>query len=72
MHVGGHTAAYTKNTTHRSSVTANMHLIGERYFLYRYRIFIVCSVTGLMQNTSCDAMRCDALCSPALDAIEDE
>ena len=23
-----------------------MHLIGERYFLYRYRIVIVCSVTG--------------------------
>ena len=36
----GHTATY------RSSVTANMHLIGERYFLYRHRIVIVCSVTG--------------------------
>ena len=24
--------------TIRSSVTANMHLIGERYFWYRYRV----------------------------------
>ena len=36
MHVSGHTA------TIRSSVTANMNLIGERY-LY---MVIVCSVTG--------------------------
>ena len=32
MHVSGHTS------TIHSSVTANMHLIGERYFLYRYRV----------------------------------
>ena len=32
MHVSGHTA------TIRSSVTGNMNLIGERYFLYRYRV----------------------------------
>ena len=32
--------------TIRSSVTANMHLIDERYFLYRYRIVVVCSVNG--------------------------
>ena len=32
MHVSGHTATY------RGIVTANMHLIGERYFLYRYRV----------------------------------
>ena len=32
MHVSGHT------TTYRSRLTANMHLIGERYFLYRYRV----------------------------------
>ena len=29
--------------TYRTSVTANMNLIGERFFWYRYRI--VCSVT---------------------------
>ena len=32
MHVSGHIATY------RSNVTANMYLIGERYFLYRYRV----------------------------------
>ena len=32
MHVSGRSA------TIRSSVTANMHLIGARYFLYRYRV----------------------------------
>ena len=32
MHVSGRSA------TIRSSVTANMHLIGVRYFLYRYRV----------------------------------
>ena len=32
MHVSGHT------TTYRSRLTANMHLIGERYFLNRYRV----------------------------------
>ena len=31
---------------YRTSVTANMNLIGERFFWYRYRIIIVCSVTG--------------------------
>ena len=40
MHVSGHTA------TIRSSVTGNMNLIGERYFLYRYHIVIAYSVTG--------------------------
>ena len=39
----GHTAP--DNDMIRSSVTANMHLIGKRYFLYRYRIVIVCSVS---------------------------
>ena len=43
----GHTATY------RSSLTANMHLIGERDFLYRYRIVIVCmSVTGHLIDVS--------------------
>ena len=33
MHVSGHTATY------RTSVTANMNLIGElRFFWYRYRV----------------------------------
>ena len=32
MHVSGHTG------TIRSSVTANMNLIGERLFWYRYRV----------------------------------
>ena len=32
MHVNGHTG------TIRSSVTANMNLIGERLFWYRYRV----------------------------------
>ena len=32
MNVSGHTATY------RSSVAADMHLIGERYFLYRFRV----------------------------------
>ena len=32
IHVSCHTATY------RSSVTGNMQLIGERYFLYRYRV----------------------------------
>ena len=32
MHVGGYTATY------RSSVKGNMHLVGERYFLCRYRL----------------------------------
>ena len=32
MHASGHTATY------RSSVTANINLIGERYFWYRYRV----------------------------------
>ena len=32
MHVSRHTATY------RSRLTANMHLIGKRYFLYRYRV----------------------------------
>ena len=36
---------YCSTATYRNSVTANMHLIGERYFLYRYRIVIMCSVT---------------------------
>ena len=31
---------------YRTSVTANMNLIGERFFWYRYRIIVVCSVTG--------------------------
>ena len=31
---------------YRTSVTANMNLIGERFFWYRYRIIIVCGVTG--------------------------
>ena len=30
----------------RYVVTANMYLIGERYFWYRYRIVIAYSVTG--------------------------
>ena len=35
------------DATYRTSVTANMNLIGERFFFwYRYRIIIVCSVTG--------------------------
>ena len=37
MHVSGHTG------THRSSVTANMYLIGERYFWYRY-VSLSCAV----------------------------
>ena len=32
MYVSGHT------TTYRISVTANMNLIGKRFFWYRYRI----------------------------------
>ena len=42
MHVSGHTDTY------RSSVTADMNLIGERFFFYRYRIVIVCSVIGAL------------------------
>ena len=40
IHVSGHTGTIC------SSVTANMNLIGERFFWYRYRIVIVCNVTG--------------------------
>ena len=46
MHVSGHTG------TIRSSVTAHMHLIDERYFLYRYRIVIVGSLTGPFHHPS--------------------
>ena len=47
MHVSGRTATIRSSVT--VIVTANMHLIGKRYFLYRYRIVIVCSVTGQLQ-----------------------
>ena len=32
MHVSSHTAMY------RTSVTTNMHFIGERFFCYHYRV----------------------------------
>ena len=30
------------------TLNACCHLVGERYFLYRYRIVDVCSVTGFL------------------------
>ena len=37
---------------YRTSVTANMNLIGVQFFWYRYRIVIVCSVTGALRSTT--------------------
>ena len=37
-----------------NSLTANMNLIGERFFWYRYRIVIVCSVAGALHSLSTD------------------
>ena len=39
---------YTDTATYRSSVTANMYLIDMLFFWYRYRVVIMCSVTGAL------------------------
>ena len=36
--------------SYRTSVTANMNLIGEQFLWYRYHIVIVCSVTGALDR----------------------